>query len=48
MVRYFMAKRYLVVVRQFSAYKIVKVIRLLKIAPKDSGRFFYDNYNLLL
>ena len=40
MVRYFTAKRYLLVVRQFSAYKIVKVIRLLKIAQRILGDFF--------
>ena len=31
---------YLVVVRQFSAYNIVKVIRLLKIAQRILGGFF--------
>ena len=33
----------------FYVKKNVKVIKLfLKIALKDSGRFFNDNYNLLL
>ena len=32
-----------------STYKIVKGIKLFKkITSKDSGRIFYDNYNLLL
>ena len=47
MVRYFMAN-VILWSDSFLRIKLSKLIKLLKIASEDSGRFFYDNYNLLL